>query len=116
MFEHWRTISILVGLLLTGGSVVIAFYGFKEDMKKFSEDLDKRSEAARGRIYERLDEYKQMSDKVFVRRDMCDQTLKFNSEIYQRVEQAVTKLSIEVEELKKLIMELMLNNKGGNNG
>lgn len=114
--EHWRTISILVGLLITSGSIVMAFYNFKEEIKKIVDDQEKRSEKARGRIYERLDEYKQMSDKVFVRKDMCDQTLKFNSEIYQRVEKAVTKLSLEVEELKKLIIELMINKNGGNNG
>lgn len=112
--EHWRTISILVTLVLTGGGVVAAFYNFKEEIKKIVDRVEKDADKKRARIYERLDEYKQLSDKVFVRRDMCDQTLKFNAEIYQRVERAVSKLSIEVEDLKKMMVEFMVKLNGGN--
>ena len=100
--EHWQ-VAVIVA------SAMIGLWGiFLRAMWKTDQKI--------ARIYERLDDYKKLSDKVFVRKDMCDQTLKFNTDMYARLEtrfnESFIELRASIKRIEDMVLELI--KKGGN--
>jgi hypothetical protein len=95
--EHWQVVIVVVGTM-------VSIWGL---FLRASWRMDQKIV----RIYERLDEYKKLSDKIFVRRDMCDQTVRFNADLYERLETRIAAFSLEFKqemaEMKKLFIDFL---------
>ena len=83
--------------------------GFKEEVKKeIADEIAKvraETSAKVGRAYERLDEYKKLSDDTFVRRDMCGLLHQGTAEAIKSLKEQVEELGEKVDDLKDLIIK-----------